>query len=444
MPPGTRLLVMLVVVLLKVTEFLRVGAHPNETSQNNSTSLDLGQHTPLSSDLDPFNQTDTSSKGSEYLPTTSDATQLVTNEGWEWWTYEMTTDPTKGMLTKSQGVWNEDSAGSMEFSWYQINWSWVIILQLISTVVGIVGNFLVIIVLFKRRQRSRSTDTLITGLACADFLTSVFLVPIPMPAYIPKNWIGEIYCRVIITQSLLWASIMASTYLLMSISVERYIAVVYPLHFKRLITRRRVSIFIVIIWFLSILSGLFAFIVYGVDAETNQCAEQYTFDNAQTIIAYYWFCLRLALPCFTMLVTQVLIARNLSQQFRIFKDVNNATKMTNGSQAPSFHIVARNRVLKLMLIVIVIYIVCWTPNQIAFLGYNLGWVPESYLNSTLHRFLTLLGFYNSCANPVIYTARYPEFRNALKDIFTCTSDKNDPLFEKMSKSTANTNSDLEV
>ncbi|XP_030829906.1 nociceptin receptor-like [Strongylocentrotus purpuratus] len=141
-----------------------------------------------------------------------------------------------------------------------------------------------------------------------------------------------------------------------------------------------------------------------------------------------------------MLVTQILIARNLSQQFRSFKGITNATTTTNGNQAPSFHIVARNRVLKLMLTVIIIYIVCWTPAQIAYLGYSLGWVPLSYLNSPIHSLLTVFGFYNSCANPIIYAARYPEFRNALKEMFTCKSAKNTPLFEKMD--TPNTSSNI--
>eukprot|EP00057_Strongylocentrotus_purpuratus_P032083 XP_786587.2 PREDICTED: apelin receptor B-like [Strongylocentrotus purpuratus] len=368
-----------------------------------------------------FTVADTWDNGStEYFSSTRDVTQLITTTGWKWWSYESTTEPTR-LLTTLQGETGEISADSSAFSWKPINWSWVLILKLVSSFVGIVGNLLVIIVLFQRRRLCRSTDTLIGGLACADLLTSVFLIRIPLPAYIPKTWYA------------FSASVTASTYLLMSISVERYIAVVYPLHFKRLITRRRVSIFIIIVWFLSVLSGLFAFIVYGVDAK-NQCTEQYTFANAQTIIAYYWFCLRLAVPCLTMLVTQILIARNLSQQFRSFRDITHATTPTNGNKASSFHIVARNRVLKLMLTVIIIYIVCWTPNQIAYLGYSLGWVPISYLNSPLHRMLTVLGFYNSCANPIIYAARYPEFRNALKDMFTCKSAKNAPLFDKMDMS----------
>ncbi|XP_001198078.1 mu-type opioid receptor-like [Strongylocentrotus purpuratus] len=244
-----------------------------------------------------------------------------------------------------------------------MDWSWLVILQLTSAITGIVGNFLVIAVLFHRRSKNRSTDTLIGGLAFADFLTSIFLIPMPQPAYIPKTWLGEVLSRLVFTQSLLWTSITVSAYLLMSISVERYIAVVHPLHFKRLITPRRVSTLIVIIWVLSVLSGLFGSFTRTVDTFTNKCKEQYINRLTKIIVAFYWFCLLLVVPSLTMLITQVLIARKLSHRSNQFRGMTNSL---NGKTMPSFHIVARNRVLKMMLIVILIYLVCWTPNHIAY------------------------------------------------------------------------------
>eukprot|EP00057_Strongylocentrotus_purpuratus_P001786 XP_001201718.1 PREDICTED: D(2)-like dopamine receptor [Strongylocentrotus purpuratus] len=321
----------------------------------------------------------------------------------------------------------ENTTIILDFSWCPMDWSLLVILQLISAITGIVGNFLVIVVLLHRRSKIRSTDTLIGGLAFADFFTSVFLIPIPKPVYIPKTWLGEVYCRLVFTQSLLWASVTVSAYLLMSISVERYIAVVYPLRLKRLITRRRVSTLIGFIWVLSVLSQLFTFFSYTVDTFTNKCKEQYINRLITIIVAFYWFCLLLVVPCLTMLITQVLIALKLTHRSNHFKGVTNSL---NGKTMPSFHIVARNRVLKMMLIVILIYLVCWTPNQIAYLGYKIGWVPESYINSHLHSMLTVLGFYNSCANPIIYAARYPEFREALKDMLTCNSTKTSQLLNK--------------
>ncbi|XP_071498343.1 allatostatin-A receptor-like [Diadema antillarum] len=332
--------------------------------------------------------------------------------------------PTASILTE------DEQARQVPWRWVPIRWTWNLVVQLISAIVGIVGNLLVIVILFQRRAKSRSMDTLIGGLAVADFLTSVFIIPIPRASSVPKTWQGEVYCRLISTQLLLWSCITASSYLLMSISVERYLAVVFPFQFNRYVTRRRVSIFIAVVWLLSLLSGIHAFIVYGVKDLTQRCGERYLSERSRVIIAIYWFCLRLVIPCFTMIITQLLIARQLNKQAAFFNDAANTHAVEARKQTPSFHIVARNRVIKMMFIVILIYIICWSPNQIAFLGYNLGWVPLSFLNSPLQQVLTVLGFFNSCANPVIYAARYPEFRAALRDMFTCTSPTDTPLFEK--------------
>ncbi|XP_071496632.1 allatostatin-A receptor-like [Diadema antillarum] len=317
---------------------------------------------------------------------------------------------------------------TVSWQWIPIHWTWNLVIQLISAIVGIVGNLLVIIVLFQRRAKSRSMDTLIGGLAVADFLTSVFIIPIPRASSVPETWQGEVYCRVVDTFFFLWISITASAYLLMAISVERYLAVVFPLQFNRYVTRHRVSTSIAIIWLLSFLSGVHVFLVHGVSELTHSCVEMYMSQMARILIAYYWFCLRLVIPCFTMITTQLLIARQLNKKAAFFNDAGNIHALDGRKQTPSFHIVARNRVIKMMFIVILIYIICWSPNQIAYLGYNLGWIPASYLNSPLQQVLTVLGFLNSCANPVIYVARYPEFRAALRDMFTCTSPKEIPLF----------------
>ena len=132
-----------------------------------------------------------------------------------------------GLSFETHVGFGENTTIILNFSWCPMDWSWLVILQLISVFTGIVRNFQVIVVLLHRRSKNRSTDTLIGGLAFADFFTSVFLIPIPTPVYIPKTWLGEVYCRLVFTRSLLWTSITASAYLLMSLSVERYITVVY-------------------------------------------------------------------------------------------------------------------------------------------------------------------------------------------------------------------------
>ncbi|XP_054774116.2 allatostatin-A receptor-like [Lytechinus pictus] len=312
--------------------------------------------------------------------------------------------------------------------WYGMEWHWYLIIQAISGIVGIVGNLLVILVLFQRRSSGRSTDTLIGGLAWADFLTSIFIIPIPNEQRIPATWFGDMYCKLIHTSYFLWVSVNASTYILMAISIERFIAITYPIYFNRVLTKSRIQFVILIIWILSVLSSIFAFFVEFIDPTTNRCMFSFPSPESQVIIGYYWFFLRMVIPMLTMLITQTLIARELHRQSIRFKsDKDSSTTKT-------VHLVARNRVLKMMFEVIIIYIICWAPNLIAYMGTVMGFVPPSYLGSPLHHTLTVLGFCNSCANPFIYTVRHPQFREALKGMLTCVRGGTSPLFEQKMES----------
>ncbi|XP_072181296.1 galanin receptor 2a-like [Diadema setosum] len=340
-----------------------------------------------------------------------------------------------GEYSDLYSVDEESSLNLPDWAWKPLIWHWYLILQLLSGIIGIIGNLLVILVLFQRRAACRSTDTLVNGLAIADLLTSVFVIPIPHETRVPMSWLSEIYCKVINTSFCLWVSVMASTYLLMAISVERYIAVAYPLHFSRLLTKRRVSIAIAIIWAWAFLSTSWSFIVEIVDPVSRKCKFVLATEYSSYILGSYWFIIRLVLPMFVMVLTQTLIARELHRQSLRFKN----DKESGTTKTP--HLIARNRVLKMMFEVILIFIICWAPNLTAYLGYVFGFVPRSYSGSALHHSLTVLGFYNSCANPFIYTARHPQFREALKGIFTGKTDGNAPLFEqKMDSQSGNSKS----
>ncbi|XP_054760435.2 galanin receptor 2a-like [Lytechinus pictus] len=308
--------------------------------------------------------------------------------------------------------------------WSPVSWSWVLILQLLFAIIGIIGNFLVLLVLFQRRRHCRSTDTLVAALATADFLTSVFLIPIPKAVKIPDTWTGYTYCKILFPNFPLWTSVSGSTYTLMAIAIERFIAVVYPFYFSRRLSRRVVSMWIGVVWMAAFLSGLRGVILFRVDKETNRCSISYRNNTEKIAYGCFVFAIRIVIPTLTMFITQTAIAFTLHRQSTRF--ASNA--VDNSNNEATFHVVAKNRVLKLMMVVILIYVLCWSPNQIAFFGYNLGFVPTSYRYSNLNSVFTLLGFFNSCANPIIYTARHPEFRKAIVALVSSGPIKTHSLF----------------
>lgn len=63
------------------------------------------------------------------------------------------------------------------------------------------------------------------------------------------------------------------------------------------------------------------------------------------------------------------------------------------------------------------YITCWSPYMISCFVQALA--PEIPIPKQLYSFLGLLGWVNSCVNPIVYTVRNSDFRKAFKNIFNC-------------------------
>ncbi|XP_072181271.1 nociceptin receptor-like [Diadema setosum] len=221
---------------------------------------------------------------------------------------------------------------------------------------------------------------------------------------------------------LLWTTVTASIYSLVAVSLDRFFAVVYPIHFKRFANRRLVNIIVCLIWVGSCILMVRILLTNTTSVVIGKCVYRRPPRNQQIVYGIYVFVIRLALPTALMLVTQTAIVRSLRRE---------AARFASNESTASFHQIARLRVLTLTLTVILIYVICWTPDQIVFICFNLGIITPSFLSSPFARLLTALAICNSCVNPILYTLRHRQFREAVKDFFRKTSKRNTPIFEDL-------------
>ncbi|XP_072181276.1 galanin receptor type 1-like [Diadema setosum] len=315
-----------------------------------------------------------------------------------------------------------DGETQITWSWEVMTWSWYVICELVIAILGITGNALVIAVVFGRRSKSRSTDILVGNLAIVDFVTSILLIPHPTVNSIPNSLTGAFYCKVIEGEFLMWTTVTTSIYSLVAVSLDRFFAVVFPIQFRRFANRRLVNRIVCGIWAGSSILMVRVLFNNTTGVKVGRCVYQRQERNLEILYGIYIFVVHFALPTALMLGTQIAIARSLRREAARF--------MSNESTA-SFHNIARSRVLTLTLTVVLIYVICWAPDQIAYLSFNLGLINPNYVRSPLSRITTALAICNSSVNPIVYTLRHPQFREAVKDFFRNATKRNTPIFEDL-------------
>lgn len=145
------------------------------------------------------------------------------------------------------GCWDKYESIDM-CSWQFITTTVVLSIVVISI---IIGNSLVItaVALYGKLRKSIS-NSFIASLALADLLLGLLVLPLSLSQAIFGYWsFGEFMCKAWLIVDI-WVCT-ASILHLCAISLDRYLAIAYPLRYPRLMTHRRCRIICLAMWLLS-------------------------------------------------------------------------------------------------------------------------------------------------------------------------------------------------
>lgn len=132
--------------------------------------------------------------------------------------------------------------------------------------VGMPGNVMTILVVSKYRDMRTTTNLYLCSMAVSDLL--IFLC---MPLDLYRMWryrpwlLGDALCKLFqfVSESCTYSTILSIT----ALSVERYLAICFPLRAKALVTKRRVRALILLLWTVSLLSAGPVFVMVGVERD---------------------------------------------------------------------------------------------------------------------------------------------------------------------------------
>ena len=164
------------------------------------------------------------------------------------------------MTTEATSIWtqpNESRANA------QLNFALSNAIYIMTSIIGclgLLGNLFVIIVIFNyTKMRKQLTCLLIINQSIIDALASLILI-ININTWVRGRPLygvsGVLLCQLWSSGYLLWSSLMASTVNLVCLSLERYIAIIYPIWHKTIVTRNMVLVAAGGVWIVGFLAKL--------------------------------------------------------------------------------------------------------------------------------------------------------------------------------------------
>jgi len=112
------------------------------------------------------------------------------------------------------------------------------------------GNLLVILVVMLQKKMRTSTNYFFTNLAFSDLCVALFCIFQDLTSILRPVWpFGQLLCKMYhFTQTM---SYTASIFTMVIISIERYIAICYPIKAKKVLQMRNFQFCILMVWILS-------------------------------------------------------------------------------------------------------------------------------------------------------------------------------------------------
>ncbi|KAH8246227.1 hypothetical protein KR038_005657 [Drosophila bunnanda] len=288
------------------------------------------------------------------------------------------------------------------------------------SIVAVIGNTLVIWVVATTRQMRTVTNMYIANLAFADVIIGLFCIPFQFQAALLQSWnLPWFMCSFCpFVQAL---SVNVSVFTLTAIAIDRHRAIINPLRAR---PTKFISKFIIGgIWLLALLFAVPFAIAFRVEELTERFRE-----NNETYNVTRPFCMNKNLSDdqlqtfrYTLVFVQYLVPFCVISFVYIQMAVRLWGTRAPGNAQDSRDITLlknKKKVIKMLIIVVIIFGLCWLPLQL----YNILYVTIPEIND--YHFISIVWFCcdwlamsNSCYNPFIYGIYNEKFKREFNKRF---------------------------
>lgn len=202
----------------------------------------------------------------------------------------------------------DDGGGGPSFAMPMYAQILIILMYTTVSVLSVGGNVIVCYIVLAYQRMRTVTNYFIVNLACSDIMMSVLCIPPTFVAnLLMQYWpFGPILCPIINYAQVV--TVFLSAFTLLAISLDRYIAIIYPLRPR--MTTKQAAIVITIIWFFSLAAPLPVAILSRIDTidQRDHCIEDWPDNRHRYIYSLVVMVLQYFLPLFVLMFTYTRIA----------------------------------------------------------------------------------------------------------------------------------------
>ncbi|MEE6472235.1 hypothetical protein FKM82_009543, partial [Ascaphus truei] len=273
-------------------------------------------------------------------------------------------------------------------------------------VVGIIGNTITILIIRRNKDMKTTTNLYLSSMAVSDM---IILLCLPFDLYRIwrfKPWIfGGFMCKFLnfISEGCSYSTILHVT----ALSIERYLAICFPLKAKVFITKKRVKIVIGFLWIFALVSaGPFYFLVRiePVHNFTNSSATSWecTTPTSDLLTVMFWVTTAyFFFPVFCLNILYGFIGRKLWKSRDKIRGPNAANREKCHKQT-----------VRILAVVVLAFVICWLPFHIG----RIIFVNTDYEMINFSQYFNVVAmqlFYLSASiNPILYNLISKKYRTA--------------------------------
>ncbi|NXG13795.1 GALR2 protein, partial [Grallaria varia] len=292
---------------------------------------------------------------------------------------------------------------------YQFSPARVIVPVVFSLIflLGTVGNSLVLAMLLRNGQMGHNTTSLfILNLSLADFFFIVFCVPFQATIYSLEGWVfGSFICKAV--HFFIYLTMYASSFTLAAVSVDRYLAIRYPLRSRELRTPHKAVAAMAVIWGLSVVfAGPYLSYYDLIEWDSSYICMPGWEEWRRKVMDTVTFAFGYILPVLVISLSYTRTIKYLWTAVDPLEDISESRK-------------AKWKVTKMVIIVTILFCLCWLPYHVIILRYLYGDFPFNQATYAFRLLSHCMAYANSCLNPIVYALVSKHFRKGFKKVFSC-------------------------